>query len=282
MTLLNRAKNIATSLACKTITKTPDSSGYSVIDGKGATGQKLPVGNLASAVWEIAQERIRNNLKSMSSFYMEDLASLMLKSDYYSVLNSIEWADTRLWEIRIDNLPRPFTGLCPAINAYVSAISISVGTMSIGNTSWQYIKSQDTRRITIEFLDDVTGSMEEFLYSWMDEISGQKVRGVVPIQKAGKTIRFRKLSRGKYVTSQLELYCIPDGTLRFDNNQNARSPRSFSVDFAILGINRRRVQQKFPFRDLSLLAATASANLLRRNKLSQKLNRASKVTGKFF
>ena len=79
------------------------------------------------------------------------------------------------------------------------------------------------------------------------------------------------MSRGKYVTSQLNLYCIPTGGLRYDNNQSSTSVRTISIDFAVLGIERFRVQQSFPFRDIAHLAAVASANLVRRNRAVQRI-----------
>ena len=276
MTLLSRAVTTGVSLVWNGLFDkyTGMGSGYTVVNNKGATGAKLSVGGFFSNLYQNIKNELSNSLKSLSAFYMEDLASELFVSDMYKRLNSIEWSDTRLWEIRIDGLPRPFTGFCPAVNANLQVMNIDVGSFKIGTTSWNYIEGQGLRTIQIDFIDDVTGTMEEFFYAWMDEISGKKAYGVMPINKAGKLIKFRKLSRGKYVTSQLNLYCIPTGGLRFDNNQSSSSPRQISIDFAVLGIERFRVQQTFPFRDLAHLAAVATANLARRNKYAQRIRSA--------
>ena len=279
MTLLQRATNTAVTLAWEMITHSSSSAGYTVQGGKGATGARLPIASTLSDIAKGVFNKFLDNVKSVASFYLEDLTTQLMCTTVYSKLNEIEWADERLWEIRIDGLPKPFTGFCPAQSAVLYEIEVDIGTQTIGNTSWQYIKGQGTRRISIDFLDDVTGSMEEFLYSWMDEISGQKVTGVTPIQKAGKVIQFRKLSRGKFVVSQLDLLCVPSGGLRYDNTQSSSSPRRISVDFAIIGINRRKVAEVPASRDMALVAATATANLARRNKYKYQVNRALNIIG---
>ena len=168
-------------------------------------------------------------------------------------------------------MPKPFKNLTPISQATVSAISVNLGTFTVGSTSWQYIESQGTRSLSVTIQDDVSGTMEEFLYQWMDEITGRKVGGVVPIEKAGKLIRFRKLSRSKLVTSEVVMYCIPQGSLNVDNNQSSRNPRTIDITFAVLGVQRYRASQDFPFRDMSKVAAQAVANLARRNKFTQQV-----------
>lgn len=234
---------------------------------KGQTGNwKNFAKSLVSQAYQTTVRNIKENLKSLRTFYVEDIKQRFLTLSAYTRLNQIEWADTRLWEIRIDGLPKPFQGFAPINQATLSAITVNLGTFTIGNTSWQYIDGQGTRNLAVTINDDVTGSMEEFLYQWMDEISGRKVGGVVPIEKAGKIIRFRKLSRSKLLTSEVTMFCVPYGTLTIDNNQSSRTPRSIDINFAILGIQRSRVTQSFPFRDMAQVAAQATENLARRNK----------------
>lgn len=288
MALLNRAVKATASVIYSAVTnESGNNVGYSVVGNTGATGLALFSGGVKGTlknIYELARQKVVNAVQSLKSFYMEDLGSELMRGNMYARLNNIEWADTRLWDLRIDGLPRPFTGLCPAIDANIKAITIKINSFEIGNTSWHYIAGQGLRNIQITFQDDVTGTMEEFLYAWMDEISGKKITGVKPIQKAGKVIQFRKLSRGKYVTSALNLVCIPDGELYYSNNQHGDSTRQFTMIFAVLGIERNRVQQSFPFRDVAHLAAVATSNLIRRNKFSAKfsqgLNRVSRA-GRF-
>jgi len=272
MALLNRAISTTAKLVFSADSSNVGANvGYSVVNNTGATGMALFQGGWKGTlknIFNLAKERLVGAVKSLKSFYMEDLGSEFLRGNIYSQLNNIEWADTRLWDLRIDGLPRPFTAICPAIDANIEVMSLNIGTFAVGNTSWNFIEGQGTRNIQVTFQDDVTGTMEEFLYAWMDEISGKKVTGVKPIQKAGKVIQFRKLSRGKYVTSALNLVCIPDGKLYYSNNQQSDSTRQFTMLFAVLGIERNRVEQTFPFRDIAHLAAIATANLIRRNKIT--------------
>ena len=240
--------------------------GFTVENQKGQTGDyKNFLKSLASQAYQTTLQNIKENLRSLRTFYVEDLKQRFLTLSAYTRLDQIEWADTRLWEIRIDGLPKPFQGFAPINQATLSAITVNLGTFNVGNTSWQYIDGQGTRNLAVTINDDVTGAMEEFLYQWMDEISGRKVGGVVPIEKAGKIIRFRS----KLLTSEVTVFCVPYGTLTIDNNQSSRTPRSIDINFAILGIQRSRVNQTFPFRDMAQVAAQATENLARRNKYTQ-------------
>ena len=272
MTLISRALTTGARVAWIGVRNSFEDAGtgYTVENQKGQTGGLLNIfGNLISNAYESTVRNIKNNLKSLRFFFLEDLTRQFFSTSMYARLNEIEWSDTSLWEIRIDGLPKPFTYITPISQATLSAISVNLGTFTIGNTSWQYIESQGTRSLSVTIQDDVTGTMEEFLYQWMDEITGRKVGGVVPIEKAGKVIRFRKLSRGKLVTSEATMYCVPQGALNVDGNQSSRNPRTIDITFAVLGIQRSRVSQSFPFRDMSKIAAQAAANLARRNKYVQ-------------
>ena len=268
MSLVQRAVSSGARIAWTGVINSFQSGeGFSVLNQKGQTGDfKGYLKSLASQAYKATLRNVKENLKSLQSFYMEDLKRNLTSVSNYARLNQVEWADTRLWEIRIDGLPKPFQGFAPISNASVSAITVNLGTFNIGNTSWQYVESQGNRHLTLTILDDVTGAMEEFLYQWMDEISGRKVGGVVPIEKAGKIIRFRKLSRGKLLTSEVKMFCVPQGTLTIDNNQSSRNPRTIDITFAILGVQRSRVSQGFPYRDMSQVSAQVTENLARRNR----------------
>lgn len=268
MSFVQRAVTIGARLAWTGIVRNfsdTESLGYSVENQKGSIGNFVK--GIASTAYKATVRNIKNNITSLKMFYVEDLKKQLLASNMYSRLNSIEWSDTRLWEIRIDGLPKPFQGFAPISQASLSAIDLRLETMQVGNTCWQYIAGQGTREITVDIQDDVTGAMEEFLYQWMDEVSGGKVTGVTPIEKAGKIIKFRKLSRGMLVTSEVSLYCVPQGRLIIDNNQSSRNVRTISISLAILGIKRSRTTVTNISRDFSQLTATATANLIRRNKL---------------
>lgn len=270
MSLIKRAVTIGAKVAWVGIRNSFEpASGYTVENGKGATGRFSFIKNVVSQAYKMTLRNIKENLNSLKTFFLEDLTREFTSVSYYNLLNMIEWSDTRLWEVRIDGLPKPFNLLTPVTNATLSAITVNLGTMTVGNTSWQYIEGQGNRSLSVTIQDDVTGTMEEFLYQWMDEISGRKVGGVVPIEKAGKIIRFRKLSRSKFVTTEAILYCVPQGTLTHDNNQSSANPRTIDITFAILGIQRNRVEQSFPYRDMSKVAQQAATNLARRNKYTQ-------------
>jgi hypothetical protein len=228
MTLISRAVTTGARILWTGITNSFEDAGtgYTVENQKGQTGgSKGFLRSLISQVYKDTVRKIKENLRSLRYFFLEDLTRQFTTLSMYTRLNEIEWSDTSLWEIRIDGLPKPFKNLTPISQATVSAISVNLGTFTVGSTSWQYIENQGTRSLSVTIQDDVSGTMEEFLYQWMDEITGRKVGGVIPIEKAGKLIRFRKLSRSKLVTSEVVMYCIPQGSLNVDNNQSSRNPR---------------------------------------------------------
>lgn len=270
MTLLQRAITSGARLAwIGVVNSFADGEGYTIQNQKGQTrGLKGYLKSLVSQAYNITLRNIKENLKSLKTFYIEDLKREFTTLSMYTRLNQVEWADTRLWEIRVDGLPKPFHVFAPISEASLSSITVNLGTMNVGTTSWKYIESQGDRELNVTIQDDVTGAMEEFLYQWMDEISGRKVGGVVPIEKAGKIIRFRKLSRSKLLTAEAVLFCVPQGRLTIDNNQSSRTPRTINMTFAVLGIQRNRVTQSFPYRDMAQVAAQVTANLARRNKFA--------------
>ena len=284
MTLLSRAVTTGKRLtvsAIKTNSDIKTADGYTVQNQKGSTGSTKNSGwwDTTKAVGYLAFQVIKANaissLKALGTLYLEDLTRQFTTSSMYERLNQVEWSDTRLWEIRLEGLPKPFQAFTPVSNASVQAIDISLGTFTVGNTSWQYIEGQGTRTITLSIQDDVTGTMEEFLYQWMDTVTGYKVTGNTPIEKAGKIMKFRKLSRSKYMTTESVMYVVPQGRLNIDNNQNSNTVRTIDITFAILGIERYRTSQLFPYSDIAKLAAKVTSNLIRRNKYAYQFKRST-------
>lgn len=138
------------------------------------------------------------------------------------------------------SVPPFYVNWVPALSLEDKLASVGHDEITTTYNAYPLPKSSTAPTLTIEFADDINGTLYKWFYQWMyldmfgrDDVS-QPERYVLPLREACRSIQYMRLSP-KYETIDIFNYLVvPAGDLVYIGNSDS-GLRTFSITFNVVG-----------------------------------------------
>lgn len=142
-------------------------------------------------------------------------------------VHNIQWGKSYLWEIQVDEneiepvLPGNFSEWIPAVTVEAGISSLESHTQSFYNTSIKIPLGTSPNQISITFIDDINGSVHDWLSKWHTTTILNDGVCVSTISECTKILHVRKLDEAREILSEKSYTVYPEGVVNMTGDSES-------------------------------------------------------------
>jgi len=162
-----------------------------------------------------------------------------------SLVRSVEWSKSYLWDIRFPTAPNPFTEWFPASDVDENLAVLDSFSFSAGANSFKIPKSATNFTIRVTFSDDANNTLIDWLTTWINTTILNGGDYVSTLEAASKPLLISKLDNARNEISIKSYLVYPEDSITFSGTSESKL-NIYAITFIVVGIigeNRQATTQ---------------------------------------